>query len=105
MNIKEIRGTALKKALGAESASFGYNTKSHFGGSFAMNIRGLHGKDWQLCGLYSADGALWELDFGPLYELGVKLPVGQKHIRAIKDFDHLMEILLKATKALEAVAL
>lgn len=86
MNIKEMRGVALKKALSAKSVAFRYHNKN--GGNFGINIRGLLGKDYELSGEYDKNGNFSELRFGHIYQLGCRVNP--------KDLEHLASIILYA---------
>ena len=70
MNISEIKATALKKSLGAKSATYRYKNKNTRGGNFAFEIRGLACGDLELSGDYDVNGECVSLRIGEIYSWG-----------------------------------
>ncbi len=67
MNIKEVKGTAFKKALGCKSASFRWHNKNKSGGNFGFEIRGFRGHDLEINGYYGCDGSISQVRFGRVF--------------------------------------
>lgn len=86
MNIKEMRGVALKKALSAKSVAFRYHNKNNNGGNFAIDIIGVFGKDYELSGQYDKEGEICDFRFGYRFQPAPKIKVN--------NFDHLCSLLL-----------
>jgi hypothetical protein len=93
MNIKDLNGLAIKKALRAQSASYRYHNKNKSGGNFGINIRGLKGADFEISGDYDTEGNVRQLRFGYLYQHGISIPE--------MSFDDLMLFITKAVLKIE----
>lgn len=73
MNIKELNGQAIKKALNAKSASYRWHNRNTRGGNFGINIRGVSGNDWEISGDYNTQGEIAHLRFGRLFAVGIRM--------------------------------
>lgn len=87
LTMKELKGTALKKALNAKSVSMRWHNKNKSGGNFGFNIRGVPNTahDFELTGNYNEHGEVFGLIFGRIYW-------GATPIRA-NSYDMLIQIL------------
>lgn len=79
IQISELKGTTIKKRLGAYSASFRYHNKNKQGGNFGINIymkkEFNRATDKEICGYYDKEGRIWALEYGELYGVGSRLPI------------------------------
>ena len=80
MNIKEIKGTSLKKFMKAEKSSFRWHNKNKSGGNFGIEIRGIEGKNYQITAYYAYDGNFSNIKFGYIYQAGMKINLGRMEI-------------------------
>lgn len=90
MNIKELNGRAIKKALGAERVMFRWHNKNKSGGNFGINILGVNKGDWEISGHYDTEGNILSLRFGKIYQAGMAL--------SNRDFKEIMDGILFVTK-------
>jgi hypothetical protein len=77
MNIKDMKGTTLKKLMNAERSSFRWHNKNKRGGNFGIEIRGIEGKNFEISADYNILGNFFHLRFGPIYHAGMRLNLGQ----------------------------
>lgn len=70
MNLHELNSLEIKRRLGAKSVRYQYHNRNRSGGSFAINIRGVNGKDFELSGRYNIEGVLRSMHFG---DIGTRL--------------------------------
>lgn len=77
MNIKDIKGTILKKLMNAERSSFRWHNKNKSGGNFGIEILGIDGKDYEISADYNTLGNFFHLRFGPIYHAGMRLNLGR----------------------------
>lgn len=81
MNIKELKGSLIKKELGAQRAFFRWHNKNKSGGNFGISIYDVNGRDWELSGDYNIEGTLRKLKFGYIFQAGV--PVNVQNIEEL----------------------
>lgn len=77
MNIKEIKGTSLKRLMNAEKSSFRWHNKNKNGGNFGIEIRGIEGNDYQICADYGSDGNFSLIRFGYVHQAGMRIALGR----------------------------
>lgn len=74
INISELKGTRIKKAIGADSVTKRYHNKNKSGGNFGFTII----KDktlYDLSGYYNTEGHVHRLRFGQYWKAGAELPI------------------------------
>ena len=96
MNIKELNGKAIKKALNAKSAAFRYHNRNTRGGNFGINVRGVNGLDCEISGDYNVEGQITHLRFGRLFQCGIVIPE--------RNFQYFMEMILRSTSNVQKMA-
>lgn len=67
MNIKELNGKSIKKALACKSASYRWHNKNKSGGNFGINLLGVNSKDLEITGQYDLTGQVYGLRIGLIY--------------------------------------
>lgn len=76
MNIQDIKGNRLKKSLSLFQAIKRYHNRNNSGGNFAFNMyfdeQHSRGKSFEISGYHNPEGAITEIRFGYLWELGTK---------------------------------
>lgn len=77
MNIKEMKGTSLKKFMKAERSSFRWHNKNKSGGNFGIEIRGIEGKNYEISAEYAWDGNFSNIRFGYIYQAGMRIALGK----------------------------
>ena len=87
LTMKELKGTALKKALNAKSVSMRWHNKNKSGGNFGFNIRGVPNTadDFELTGNYNEHGEVFGLRFGKIF--------WGNHPFRVKNYDELIQVL------------
>lgn len=93
MNIKEVKGTSLKKLMKAKSSSFRWHNKNKNGGNFGIEIRGIEDKNYQICANYAFDGNFSNIRFGYVYQAGMIINLGR--------FETLEELCIRLMKIIE----
>ena len=77
MHIDELKGARLKKSLKLFQAIKRYHNRNNSGGNFAFNLyfdeQHSRGKSFEISGYHDKTGAITEIRFGYLWELGTKL--------------------------------
>lgn len=73
MNIKELNGNAIKKALKAKSVCFRWHNRNNSGGNFGINIRGLPKGEFEITGNYDTQGIVYGLCFGTIFWSRLKM--------------------------------
>ncbi len=73
MNIKELNGIAIKKALNASRVHFQWHNRNKSGGNFGINIRGLKGGNFEISGDYDTLGTIHALRFGYMHCAGIRM--------------------------------
>jgi len=77
MKIDELKGNKLKKSLSLFQAIKRYHNRNNSGGNFAFNLyfdeQHSRGKSFEISGYHNPEGAITEIRFGYLWELGAKL--------------------------------
>jgi hypothetical protein len=96
MNIKELNGPAIKKALGCKSCLRRYHNKNKSGGNFGINIIDINGQDVELSGDYNTEGDVIHLRFGRLYHAGISI--------SERNFDVLMDMIKRTSANVAKVA-
>ena len=94
MNVKELNGRAIKKALGAQRVMFRWHNKNKSGGNFGINILGVNNGDWEISGHYDTNGNILSLRFGKIYQAGMLV--------SNRQFDELMSGILIVTKGVNS---
>lgn len=96
VNIKDLSGIKLKKALGIYKAVKRYHNKNASGGNFAIELRfsSQLGDGIELSGMHDTDGIVRVLDIGPLYSPGA--PIITKENYKTMTFEKVIEVIKKA---------
>ena len=71
LNIKELTGPRLKKALGLRRAVRRYNNKNKSGGNFGINLHTHSQGNFEITGDYDPYGTIRLLSIGQLYQPGM----------------------------------
>jgi len=77
LNIQDLKGNRLKKSLSLFQAIKRYHNRNNSGGNFAVNLyfdeKHSKGLSFEISGYHDTTGAITEIRFGYLWELGAKL--------------------------------
>lgn len=93
INIIELKGNRIKKAIGAESVNKRYHNKNKSGGNFGFTI--VKDKTWyDLSGYYNTEGHVHGLRFGQFSNAGAELPIKPT------TFDELTQSINKVMQAM-----
>lgn len=74
MKISELKGTYFKNKLMAKRCGYRWHNRSSKGGNFGFEIRGVMGREFDLCGTYDEQGTVLSLSIGLPFRAGSKIP-------------------------------
>jgi len=73
VNIKELNGRTIKKALNAKRVSKRWHNHNNSGGNFGIDIVPQDGQNMELTGNHNTSDIVTILEFGPQFSLGQKI--------------------------------
>jgi len=73
INIKELRGTSLKRDLGLERVIKRWHNKNKSGGNFGINLMTKQRPHYEITGYHDTQGNVTSLSFGELYQAGTTI--------------------------------
>lgn len=77
MKIEDLKGNRLKKSLSLSQAIKRYHNRNNSGGNFAFNLyfdeKHSKGLSFEISGYHDTTGAITEIRFGYLWDIGAKL--------------------------------